>query len=154
MTPNLTPNAKLPIEQIRKQGVSVDYYNALIGALARYRDWREGINGAIKSINSSPIKKYTERFPLSEYHEVITTLNREIVERLDSIAIELNASAKDGSLTDTQYRTLHTEACKLMFGPEREEYFGDGTTKSGGIGETITDSPSSNSLEFPPPPSL
>jgi len=125
------PTNKLPMEQITDQGVSGDYYNALLCPLMQYRDFREGIEGASAQIRERPIQRYADRYPPSEYNGVLTNFNRHVVTRLDEIADELNRSAQGGTLTDDQYRALHTEACKLLFGRDREESYGDGRTKRG-----------------------
>jgi len=112
-----------PVEQVTREGLSGDYYNALIVPIMRYRDFGLGVEGAAQYIREYPISRYTERFPPDQYEGVITTFNRQAVNRLDQIADELNMRARAGTLSDELYRSLHSEACSLVFGPERKEMF-------------------------------
>jgi len=120
-----------PMVQVTSQGVSGDYYNELLVPLMNYRDFRRGVEGAIAAIQETPVRRYTQRFPPTQYEGVVTTFNRETVTRLDSIADDLNALATSGMLTDEKYRALHCDASKLLFGPQREENFGASITRSG-----------------------
>jgi hypothetical protein len=127
----LDPQVKKPMVQVTPQGVSGDYYNELIVPLMMYRDFHEGINGVIAEIQDKAVRRYTERFPPAEFEGVVTAFNREAVTRLDAIADELNSLATSGTLSDERYRALHSEACKLLFGSQREENFGDSITTGG-----------------------
>lgn len=115
--------SKLMMVQVTSQGVSGDYYNELFVLLMTYRDFKEGVNGVIAEIQKTAVRRYTERFPPAKYEGVVTAFNREVVTSLDAIADELNNLATSGMLTDERYRALHREACKLLFGPQREEIF-------------------------------
>ena len=112
-----------PIAQLTREGVSGDYYNAFMVPIMKYRDFGLGVEGAAEYIREHPIERYTERFPPDQYEAVITTFNRQAVSRLDQIADELNLRARSGTLSDENYRSLHSEACFLIFGPERREVF-------------------------------
>ena len=127
----LVPQVKKPMEQVTPQGVSGDYVNELMGPLMEYRDLRAGIDGVIAQIRANAVRRYTERFPPAEFEGVVTAFNREAVMRLDAIADELNSLAASGMLTDKGYRELHSEACKLLFGTRRPDYFGDSITTGG-----------------------
>jgi hypothetical protein len=96
-----------------------------------YRDFGKGVEGVIAEIRETPVRRYTQRFPSTQYEGVVTAFNREAVTKLDSIADELNTLATSGMLTDEKYRALHCDASKLLFGPQHEENFGASITKSG-----------------------
>ena len=57
----------VPMEQVTKEGLSADYYNALVCPLMQYRDFEEGIEGASAWIKQHSVQRYTERFPPAQY---------------------------------------------------------------------------------------
>ncbi len=118
--------SKEVLGQITGTGISGDYYNELIVPIMHYRDWNEGVDGAIRQIRERPIRLYTQRFSPDTYADVITEQNRDLVARIEEIASELNERANDGTLSDEIYRALHQEACTIVYGADRKEVFGDG----------------------------
>lgn len=117
---NPEPGKSIP--QLENTGASADYFNAICVPLMLYKD-DGGINTLADFLLENPITRYTERFPPIEYKDVVTSYNKMAVSRLDEIANELNHHAQAKTLSDECYRSLHTEACKLIYGQQHEVDF-------------------------------
>jgi hypothetical protein len=116
------PEQGKPIPQLENTGVSGDYFNAIYALFMLYK-YEGGINAVADFLLENPIARYTERFPPFEFKDVVTSLNRAAVFRLDEIANELNHHARTKTLGDECYRLLQTEACKLIYGQQHEVDF-------------------------------
>lgn len=117
---NPEPGKSIP--QLENTGVSADYFNAICVPFMLYKD-DGGINAVADFLLENPIARYTERFSSIEFKDVVTSYNKMAVSRLDEIANELNHHAQAKTLSDECYRSLHTEACKLIYGPQHEVDF-------------------------------
>lgn len=79
------PEQGKPIPQIEGTGVSGDYFNEISAPFMLYKD-DGGINAVTDFLLEHPIARYTERFSLVEFRDVVTSYNRAAVLRLDEIA--------------------------------------------------------------------
>lgn len=116
------PEQGKSIPQLEDTGVSADYFNVFCVPFMLYK-YDGGINAVADFLLENPIARYTERFPPIEFKDVVTSYNKMAVSRLDEIANELNHRAQAKTLSDECYRSLHTEACKLIYGPQHEVDF-------------------------------
>jgi hypothetical protein len=88
-------------EEVKKQlpqrdelGVSRDYINVVFSAIGRYDAL--GAKGLIEYFQKNgALQTYEERFPSSEYRDVVTPENQEIISRIDEMVNSLNAKIPD-----------------------------------------------------------
>ncbi len=71
-----------------------------------------------------PVKKYRERFPLTEFEDVVNNKNREAVSRLDEIAEEANTRFIDPSeFTEDDFKRKINEVYTLVYGENRPRFY-------------------------------
>jgi hypothetical protein len=96
-------------------GVSRDYWNEYFHRpIYSMRDFSFEAN--LRSLQESPVKRYTERYSDEVYSNVITFKNRERVARLDEIADEVNIIATPETFSIDTFRDLICEVYKLIIG--------------------------------------
>lgn len=104
---------KKKIPQLTTKGISGDYSNELqpiVTAMDAYeRDydiWK----------NIGFLKKYQERYPPSEYSNVITEKNKKSILKLDKIVDEINGMLLENSRDSAKYEKLIKNIVLLIYG--------------------------------------
>lgn len=104
---------------IKETWISGDYWNEYWG-LEVLLDCKEGVSLVTTSIRETPIKKYGERYPLTEYDNVINEKNRERISRLDEIAERVNSTMTDpATFRADKLRAVLNEVNMLIYGRRR-----------------------------------
>lgn len=85
---------KEELPQTDEYGISYDYINALSTPIISYRvAGREGLIDYLRENGS--IQKYEERFPSSQYKNVITSQNQEKIVQINTMVDSLNTDLND-----------------------------------------------------------
>ncbi len=108
------------IPQIDKgTNISGDYLNEYVIKITDFRYYRgEGrLDDFIKEFVRMPIKKYTERYPITNYNYNITHR----VERLDELAEEANKLGNKDKFSVEEFRQIIREVYLLV--TDKEPFF-------------------------------
>ena len=100
----------------KETGMTADYINE-IGYLCTF--FEQGEKGEIiKALIKNGVRKYQDRYPESEYNNVITEKNKLAVERLNELADRMNQFAKDEDFNLSEFASTYNEMTFLIFGSE------------------------------------
>lgn len=99
---------------ILETGLSADYGNEFI-ILVNLKLGFLSLEEIAEKIRKDPIKKYSERYSIEEYDNLITDQNRDRIKRLDEIVDVINSFAiNQASISKEQLLDLHREAINLI----------------------------------------
>ena len=82
-------------------------------------DSKNGRSLVTQSIREHPVKRYEERYPPTEYGNVVTEKNRERVLQLNQLATKVNAMTDAASFRPEELISLLEEVNFLIYGCHR-----------------------------------
>ena len=111
------------VPQIAEEtGISQDYFNEYnTKTLVLYTG---GVDSVADFFRKYPIKKYEERFPSTEFFNVVNDKNRARVQRLDEIAQMVNTGFIDPTnFTEAEFKSTINEVLKLIRGDSEDPMY-------------------------------
>lgn len=96
-------------------GVSQDYQNEFF--MLDYISQADTISNYWQRLK--PIKHYTERFPESQFGDVINDQNREAIRQLDEIVDRINELITSPQVPVEEVAQLRKQAYELIYGKEQ-----------------------------------
>lgn len=82
-----------------------------------------GLSDVVKSIKTSPVRKYEQRFLPEKYKEVITTQNQARVARLNELSDIVNAFTDASMFTELELKKAINEAYNLIYGMGEIDFY-------------------------------